>query len=851
MPRPLCWSAAFALAASSAVAAPPQPMVVTLSDGFTIRGQHTRETEGIVDPSSGRTITVSAIDAFDVVKTGPKYVIVSTHAKRGAKLDPAPLPELTTYKTELLTRYHNRLERIVWTKLPLPAFDDRWRRRVETRTDEGGLQYVNQQVTSLDPVTMLIESPVDHYSSSSYTTEEDPALIIDLLKKHRDLRDPKPGPVDPARRLKIADFLREIADADGTRRALLWTNAARQELERLKADVPPATWPKPVAEQAKKLADALSRTEAGVVVEELEAAVKSGRYDAARMFLKNFDPTALSEEQLTRLAVARAAVEAVKPGYEQTTTRLSQAIDRASGRVVQKFTGSVGGGPAAILTPLPKTSPQSQRLVAAAEQVLAEVSPDTAPRLELFKDAAGQAGAMQKPDPLLAYAVSGWARGRNGADADITAALRAWSVRELALDYLREPIANERAKRLDRFVSEQGGPPAPDELAQTLTLIPPVNPIDLTGRDWTPVPKARVGGVEGIVRVKGAPTFAVGAGVEYVMKLPLEYDHGRSYPVVIALPGGSLDAEKMVALLAEQAERNGYILVAPDWSNGQSLGNYDFSGKLHPYAIDTLRDVLRRTQADPDRVFLFGYASGADFAMDLGMAHPDLFAGVVGYGPYPPKNLAFEYWRNAQRLPMYLVTGESAGTYGNLTVLFKKWMNKGFPAILTLYRGRGLDWYAAETPTAFDWMNRKTRVRGAASLRLGNFRVEPWQVLRDTDDRYYWAGVAEGGLRRENQLDKGLTSKRLVPPAQFSADIGRNGTVAISESFGIRKFVIWLERDLIDLTRPVQVTVNGRSPPGYKPTALKPDIRLMLEEVYRSGDRKLLFLGKIEVVGPG
>ena len=838
-----------ALLAPAANAAEPPQVVVTMEDGFTIRGRYARETEMISD-SSGKMTSVAKMDAFDVISTGPKFVILSTHSKRGAKIDPSPLPVRTTYATELQIRLNRPLEPIAATQLPLPAFDARWRRKLTTTTTDGGLQYINQQVTSLDPVTMLIQSPTDQHSMASYTAEENPKEIAALLKTHPQLRDTAGEPIDPLRRIKIADFLREVADADGTRRALVWVNAARLELKRLEQDLPESKWPTSAVAAAKAVRDGLDQTFAGVLIEELEAAIRSGRYDAARQFIGEFRTGNLTKDQVTRLAVARSVVDAVKPGYDLTTARLDEAIGRASGGIVKNRSGAVGGGPAAALTPTPNRDPKAQKLVAAAEQVLAEVSPDTAPRLELFKDAAGQAGAMDKPEPLLAYAVSGWARGKNGADADLDAALKAWGVRELALKYLREPIANNRVKLLDQYAAN-GGPPNPDELAQILTLMPPVNPIDLTGKDWTPVPKARVGNWDNVVRVKGAPTFQVGGGVEYVLRLPPEYNPGRSYPVVIALAGGNFTAEQMVGLLAEQAERNGYILVAPDWNKGLPGGRYDFSGNLHAYAIDTLRDVLRRTQADPDRAYLFGYAGGADFAIDLGMAHPDLFAGVVGYGPFPPKNLAFEYWTNAQRLPLYLVTGEGAGTFTYLSVLFKNWMRKGFPAILTLYRGRGLDWYGGETPTAFDWMNRKTRVRGAQTLRLGNFSPEPWQVLRPGDDRYYWTGVAEGGLRRQNDLTKGLTYKRVVPPAKYTADLKRDGAVVISGAVGITKFVIWLERELIDLSRPVEVIVNGTRARGYKPVLLKPDIHLMLEEVYKSGDRKLLFLGKIEVNGPG
>ena len=124
--------------------------------------------------------------------------------------------------------------------------------------------------------------------------------------------------------------------------------------------------------------------------------------------------------------------------------------------------------------------------------------------------------------------------------------------------------------------------------------------------------------------------------------------------------------------------------------------------------------------------------------------------------------------------------------------------------------------------------------------------MEPWQVLRETDDRYYWVGVGAKGISQSNPVSKGVPS-RVNPPPQFAADIGKAGVITITQAIGIRKFVIWLERDLIDWTKPIRININGQLPPHYKPQILKPDLHLMLEELYRTGDRKLLFLGKIEV----
>jgi pimeloyl-ACP methyl ester carboxylesterase len=259
--------------------------------------------------------------------------------------------------------------------------------------------------------------------------------------------------------------------------------------------------------------------------------------------------------------------------------------------------------------------------------------------------------------------------------------------------------------------------------------------------------------------------------------------------------------------------------------------------------------VLRRFQVDSDKVFLYGFADGANFALDVGMARPDLFAGVVANNPNPPTNIFLQYWHNAQKLPVYTVIGELTGSFPNLRKLYERWATKGFPALLTVYKGRGQEMFPLEMPRIFDWMGRKSRVRGAASLRLNQPGFEPWQVLRESDDRFYWVGVGEDGLRNGN-LVNGWQNKA-VTPAQFRADIGKNGVINIDRAIGIRKFVIWLDRDLIDWSKPVVVNVNGRRAREYVPKKLEPDLHLMLEELYRTGDRKMLYLGKLEINGDG
>jgi pimeloyl-ACP methyl ester carboxylesterase len=329
-----------------------------------------------------------------------------------------------------------------------------------------------------------------------------------------------------------------------------------------------------------------------------------------------------------------------------------------------------------------------------------------------------------------------------------------------------------------------------------------------------------------------------------MVKLPPEYHHGRAYPVLIAMTHPNLNAEAMTAALARETDRHGYVLLVPDWSGFFGKG-WQWKGEDHDYVTGVLRDAVRHFTVDNDRVFLFGAGDGANAAMDVGLAHPDLFAGVLCMGPIPRKGLFLEYWRNAQKLPFYIVTGEyGADSLGNLKDdLFAKWMPQGFPAVMAVYKGRGIEWYSAEPPVMFDWMARKKRVNGTATLRYGTFAPPPWQTMRETDNRFYW--VSADKIDPRNLMESAAAAGRPPLPASFNADL-RNGNSVVITSRGVKAMTVWFGRDMINWDQRVSVSINGTAPVGYKPKKLEPDYGVLLEDYHDRGDRRILFLAKLE-----
>src|SRR5262249_20275018 len=137
-----------------------------------------------------------------------------------------------------------------------------------------------------------------------------------------------------------------------------------------------------------------------------------------------------------------------------------------------------------------------------------------------------------------------------------------------------------------------------------------------------------------------------------------------------------------------QATRRGYIVIAVDWiKNGQQ--EYGYSAREHAATLVSLRDACRRFSIDTDRVYLSGHSIGGDAAWDLGLAHPDLWAGVIPIVAVADKYCS-RYWENANYVPFYFLGGEMDGdkTIRNARDL-DRYLLKSYDVVVSEYIGRG------------------------------------------------------------------------------------------------------------------------------------------------------------------
>ena len=332
-------------------------------------------------------------------------------------------------------------------------------------------------------------------------------------------------------------------------------------------------------------------------------------------------------------------------------------------------------------------------------------------------------------------------------------------------------------------------------------------------------------------------------GPVYLLRLPPEYRHGRpyGYPVLFVLHQGGEKAKAMIDRWTDLAAKNGYILVAPHWEQGLRT-SYGYTQEEQATVVDVLRDLRRRFQVDSERVFLFGYGEGGNMAYDVGLSHPDLFAGVLPMSA-KPQYFPWTYWTNAQYLSFYVVTGVHSGerVREDTREQFEHWIPRGYPVLWVAYRGRGTEWFGAELPLYFDWMARKARANPVLEVgRIGGGLNTEFRTLRATDNRFYWLGTSSVSERRTTHAPPNWNAR--VSPATMQARISEGNFLNLHAE-GMKELTVWFGRgSTIDFEKPLTVYVGLKK----ATVKVKPTLSVLLEDLYQRGDRQRVYWARLD-----
>ena len=433
-------------------------------------------------------------------------------------------------------------------------------------------------------------------------------------------------------------------------------------------------------------------------------------------------------------------------------------------------------------------------------------------------------------DAAVAIAINGWLQGASAADRNLKLALSAARVRTLLVEYLRTTDRDAR-DRIHRSLGQQEAFD-PTVVAAIARQMRP--PIDAPPEIAPGLHELEVPGLPGEERAR------------CLVQLPPEYDPLRRYPAVVTLHASWSTPLNQIDWWAGSpaadgerrghAARNGTIVIAPAWGRDQQ-GAYEYSAREHAVVLASLRESLRRFSIDTDRVFLSGHSMGGDAAWDIALAHPDLWAGMVAVSPAAGKYVN-HYWHNARTLPIYLVGGElDSACFGRNSMDLDRYFTKGFDATYVEYRGRGHEHFSDEIVRIFDWMSRRQRTFFPTTIDAVSLR--PW-------DRFFWWVEMEGPPARTMVLPSQWPPPPTIRPFAIEAKTMPPNTMpagTLVVRCGADRVRIWLSPELVDFTRPVTVTLDGRR---LVKDAVAPDTRVMLEDLRLRSDRQHPFWAVVE-----
>lgn len=461
------------------------------------------------------------------------------------------------------------------------------------------------------------------------------------------------------------------------------------------------------------------------------------------------------------------------------------------------------------------------------DEMQRELTFSTLGRLTSF-ERLGTDGSLG-PERAVALAINGWL-GTDANGDNLKLSLSAARVRALVRDYLRAAAEPERGAIRGRLREEEAADAA--TVAALLAAMRP--PLD-------PPPPIAVGLHElSVPGVAGEPPRGC------LVQLPPEYDPLRRYPAVVSLHGEGSTPLRQVEWWAGmpgadgarvgQAGRQGTIVIAPAWAD-ENQAAYGATAREHAAVLAAVRECLRRFAIDTDRIFLSGHSMGADAAWDIGLAHPDPWAGLVAITPTADRYLT-HYWRNAELLPTYIVGGElDRGTLKRNAATLDRGFLRGYDLTYVEYRGRGHEHFFEEIHRVFAWLERKRRRAFPAEFEVVSMR--PW-------DRFFWWLEFTGAPPRTIVLPADWPPPPGTRPLAVEAKLGAGN--ALTARCGAEEVKVWLSPELVDFAQPVAVTIDGRT---VHRGPLAPDLDLLLEDVRLRGDRQHPFWAVVELRRPG
>jgi pimeloyl-ACP methyl ester carboxylesterase len=334
------------------------------------------------------------------------------------------------------------------------------------------------------------------------------------------------------------------------------------------------------------------------------------------------------------------------------------------------------------------------------------------------------------------------------------------------------------------------------------------------------------------------PISVRGQPYSFALSVPENYQPTHAYGLVICLHGAGFTGE---AYLDRWKPRLGddYILACPTYGMGAW-----WNRSAEELVLATMRAVWSRYPIDRNRVFLTGMSNGGIGTWIIGMHHADLFAGIAPMAS-GIDDVLYPFLSNLRTTPVYMIHGSqdevmpvrlSRELAAELTKLGYEFVYREHDRTHPMAGGHFFP--REELPALVDWMNqhRRTVLPPHLSVTRDASHLEAFAWARiDATDR-----IAVFSENLFDGTDRFITDRVY---AKLDAQIAERNRIEVRTEHVLR-YSLFLNDELIDLSRPVVVITNGTE--SFR-GLLKPSVETMLRQARLRGDPAQTFSVQVTI----
>ena len=358
------------------------------------------------------------------------------------------------------------------------------------------------------------------------------------------------------------------------------------------------------------------------------------------------------------------------------------------------------------------------------------------------------------------------------------------------------------------------------------------------------------------------PTKDAGLVLDNIAEVPVEYDPARAWQLRVSLHGGvgreaPGSGDQPARPLSNRIQSAGEIVLHPRaWAQSQwwNTGQVDNIAKLiarlkHDYNVDESRTYITGISDGGTGVYFFAMRSATTWAACMPLnGHPLVIAN-------PDTGADGQlYVGNLVNCPLHIVNGGKDPLYPAASVepLIEMFKKAGVPHEWKVYpdAGHNVSWWPQERAGYEAYLAKHPRSAHPESIS--------WETERtDRYNRFRWLVIDKLAKRASDVALKDVNTYSPIPAMQRTlfehekpsgrVDASRAGNAFDIKSRGVQAFTLLLAPDVIDFTKPVKVTVNGKV---AHDAIVKQDTMTMLAWAVRDHDRTMLYGAELHIMVP-